>query len=496
MDELKALRICHNKLTNVPNFCNGNSTKSFTRKIKALFLNYNYITSISNDTFRCVTTLQKLRIGYNAIGTFPSMLFSNLKNLSYLEVSANAGHGMKIFPFAFASSSLTYLNIGFNGNALTVFQSIPETFKGLPILQTLALSHMNMMQMTDQNISDLFAPVTSLYNLVCLNCHLQCDIKSLIGNSPNLTKVNLNSNYFETISPGVFSEKSKIKTLLLNLNKIGHVSSKSLPIAFLNNLTHFDLSENPFICDCDLAWFIDWLKTVNKSRLRYYPKGYKCAFPSKWANKRLDEVHFSYLECHPFTTPEWIGMIGGPIIVVLIILSLIAYRNRWNIKHYIYMLRKRREYAPLRGEEFVYDAFVAYNQSIVLWVKNFLIPFLEGEHGLKLCVHERDFPVGGFINDNIVERMRQSKKIILVLSNSFASSEWCMFELKVAHSMHIKDSVEVIVILLEEIQAKNMNNAMKVLLENTTYLEWTDDNVGQELFITKLKDAMGVAVNG
>ncbi|KAL4216358.1 hypothetical protein ACF0H5_024085 [Mactra antiquata] len=495
MDELQALRIRHNKLTNVPNFCNGNSTKSFTKNMVALFLNYNYITSISNDPFRCLTTLEKLQIGHNVIGTFPSMLLSNLKNLTYFGVSANLGREMKIFPFAFASSTLTFLEIGFNGNALTVFQSIPETFKGLPILQTLDLSFINMMQMTDQNVTDLFAPVTSIDTLHCFKCYLQCDIKSLIGNNLNLTKVDLKGNYFETIRPGVFTEKSKMKTLLLGVNKIGHVSSKSLPITFLNNLTYLDLSENPFICDCDLVWFIDWLKTVNKSRLWYYPEGYKCAFPPKWANKRLDEVHFSYLECHPFTTPEWIGMIGGPITVVLIILSLIAYRNRWNIKHYIYMLRKRREYAPLRGEEFVYDAFVAYNQSIVLWVKNFLIPFLEGEHGLKLCVHERDFPVGGFINDNIVERMRQSKKIILVLSNSFASSEWCMFELKVAHSMHIKDSVEVIVILLEEVQAKNMNNAMKVLLENTTYLEWTDDNVGQELFITKLKDAMGVAVN-
>ncbi|KAL4220651.1 Toll-like receptor 3 [Mactra antiquata] len=496
MNKLRALRISHNKLPNVPNFCDGNSTNSFTKNLKNLFLNYNYISSISNDTFRCVRTLKKLQIANNVINTYPSMLLSSLKDLTYFDVSANAGHGMKIYPLAFASPTLTFLKIGFNGNALDVLQSIPDTFKGLPILQKLELGYINMMQLTDKNVSDLFAPVTTLDTLHCFRCSLQCDLKSVIGNKPNLTNVNLKSNYFQAINPGLFTANSKINKLFLGMNKISHVSLESLPLTFLNNLSVLDLSKNPFICDCKLAWFIDWLNTANKSHLQYYPDGYTCASPSKWANRRLEEVDFTYLECHPFTTPEWFGMIGGPLIVVLIILALIVYRNRWNIKHYIYLLRKRREYAPLRGDEFVYAAFVAYNKSVFMWVKNFLIPFLEGEHGLKLCVHERDFPVGGFINDNILERMRESKKIILVLSNSFATSEWCMFELKVAHSMHIEDNVEVIVILMEEIKAKNMNNSMKVLLQNTTYLEWTDDNVGQELFITKLKDAMGVNVNG
>ncbi|KAL4217809.1 Toll6p [Mactra antiquata] len=134
------------------------------------------------------------------------------------------------------------------------------------------------------------------------------------------------------------------------------------------------------------------------------------------------------------------------------------------------MLRKRREYLPLNGENFVYDGSVAYNKSVVQWVKNVLIPILKGEYNLKLCVHERDFPVGGFINDTIVQHMRESRRIILVLSNSFANSDWCMFELKIAHSMHIEDNVDVIAILIEEIEAKNMNNSMKVLLNNTTYV--------------------------
>ncbi|KAL4229670.1 Toll6p [Mactra antiquata] len=278
------------------------------------------------------------------------------------------------------------------------------------------------------------------------------------------------------------------------MNKIAHVSSESLPISFLNKLLHFDLSLNPFTCDCNLAWFIELLKTTNKSRLQHYPEGYTCFSPSNRVNTHLEDVQFSYLECNPLSTPEWIGIIGGALTVLVIITGILIYRYRWNIKHYVYMLRKRRQYMPLDRENFVYDGFVAYNKSVVQWIKNVLIPLLEGEYHLKLCVHERDFPVGGFINDTIVQHMRESRRIILVLSNTFANSDWCMFELKVAHSMQIEDNVEIIVILVEEIAAKNMNSSMKVLLEHTTYLEWTEDIVGNELFITKLKHAMGVGL--
>ncbi|KAL4234440.1 Toll6p [Mactra antiquata] len=495
MDSLETLRVSRNKLNQLPNFCIGNSSESFTKNLTILYMNLNLISSIHNDTFRCLSTIEKVQLARNIITSCPSYFLSSCHNLTYLDLSSNVGHSVNVYPYAFASNSLEFLKIGFNGNALDIYQSIPDTYSGLPKLEQLKLMYTNMMYMSNQNVSDLFSPLTSLKIFECFKCQLKCKLISVLGNKPNLTRVNLKSNYFQAIDHGIFTTESKITELYLGMNKIAHVSSETLPTSFLNKLSYFDLSQNPFICDCKLVWFIDWLRTANKSRIQYYPKGYTCASPSRWANKRLEEVHFSYLECHPFTIPEWCGLIGGPLVVIIIISGAFIYQNRWNIKHYIYMLRKRREYMPLNGENFTYDAFVAYNKSVVQWVKDVLIPLLEGEYNLKLCVHDRDFPVGGFINDTIVQHMRESRRLILVLSNSFVNSDWCMFELKVAHSMHIEDNVEVIAILIEDIEAKNMNNSMKVLLKTTTYLEWTEDLVGHELFITKLKDAMGVALN-
>jgi toll-like receptor 13 len=50
-----------------------------------------------------------------------------------------------------------------------------------------------------------------------------------------------------------------------------------------------------------------------------------------------------------------------------------------------------------------------------------------------LCIQYRDFEVGKLIVDNIVESMKESRKVILVMSNAFATSEWCHFEVLLAH---------------------------------------------------------------
>jgi toll-like receptor 13 len=105
-------------------------------------------------------------------------------------------------------------------------------------------------------------------------------------------------------------------------------------------------------------------------------------------------------------------------------------------------MRKRRNYQVIEGNDFVYDAFVGYESVDSAWVRRRLLPVLEEEIGLKLCIHERDFQPGVFINDNIVTNMDKSRKVILVLTNAFARSGWCMFELKIAHSNQIEKETE------------------------------------------------------
>ncbi|KAL4238245.1 hypothetical protein ACF0H5_002958 [Mactra antiquata] len=145
----------------------------------------------------------------------------------------------------------------------------------------------------------------------------------------------------------------------------------------------------------------------------------------------------------------------------------------------------KKNYKQFDGGNYLYDAFVAYSQDDSEWVIDKLLPILETEYGYKLCIHERDFGVGAYINDNIVQNINNSKKMLLVLSESFVNSGWCNFELKVALCKHIEEDYPVIVIILQEV--RQMNTSLKTLLKMTTYLEWKDGGAEEDLFWNKLQ---------
>nr|AIZ97750.1 toll-like receptor 13 [Cyclina sinensis] len=490
MHKLYKLDMSDNNLNQIPNFCMSDNNSSLLPKLRDIYLNDNKIVEIRKEIFRCLGSLHELEIRQNFISVFPDDMLMNTPQLWSLNAEKNSGHHARIEPYAFRSKSLGVLKIGSNGGGKTAFTSVTETFKYLPKLIALEVSYFNMFDMPAQSINTLFSPLSNLKYLMCYNCQIRDDPKLFLSNKSQLNRIKLDRNYIENISNDTFKSNPLLKTLSINMNKIGHLKASEISVDFLNSLDSLDLSHNPFICDCDLEWFITWLKSTKTAKVEYYPQNYVCAYPANMAGTKLTDVHYTYRECHPFTVWEWVGIVGGPIAVVLAIVSFVLYRKRWSIKHYIYLMRKRRNYILVDGENFLYDAFVAYNQEDSDWVREHLLPVLEDEHQLKLCIHERDFRAGILINDNIVTCIEQSKKIIIILSNEFAKSGWCMFELRVAHSKHIEDEMELVVILLERINGRNMNNSMKTLLETTTYIEWTEDQHGQLLFWNQLKASM------
>ncbi|KAL4240723.1 hypothetical protein ACF0H5_001511 [Mactra antiquata] len=273
----------------------------------------------------------------------------------------------------------------------------------------------------------------------------------------------------------------------MNENRIVLLSPKHLPLTLLNQLDTIDLSDNPFSCDCYLKWFIDWLKTIDIAKVKHAKK-HICASPDRHVGKSLFDVEFTFFECHPLQKLMWVIIIAISSLLVLLIISLIVYRNRWNIKHLIYLYRMRRNYIQIEGNNYLYDAFVAYSQDDSDWVIDKLVPILESEYGYKLCIHERDFDIGAYINDNIVQNIKNSKRALLVLSESFVNSGWCNFEMKVALIKHIEEDFPVIVIILQTV--RNTNTSLETLLKMTTYLEWKDSAADEDLFWNKLRGAM------
>ncbi|XP_045199681.2 toll-like receptor 4 [Mercenaria mercenaria] len=490
LPSLQALYLSDNNLRKFPQFCTTtNKNESYFPSLRFLNIGQNEISKLTRSNLNCIAGLHNLSISSNYISVIPNNLLVNT-TISDLNLNNQNVRKFKIERYAFRSNSLLNLYIGYNANVDDVFESL-DTFEYCSYLLRLGISNIKMTSSTSEVVYTLFAPLKKLLYFNCYACEINQDPKFFLANKPNLITADMSGSLIQTLTSESFKQNLALKKLRLQFNKLVHLPASALPVKLLKQLEIIDLSNNPFTCDCNLQWFIDWLNVPeNKKKISTHHWNYNCANPEKWMNKPLAEVTFSYRECHPWNLWIWVGIVVGPCLLVAAITGLVVYRNRWNIKHYIYLLRKKKQYHLIQGDNYQYDAFVGYEANDSVWVRRRLIPVLEAEEGLKLCIHERDFQAGVFINDNIVQNINASQKVILILTNAFAQSGWCMFELKVAHSKQIEEETEVLVILLEKIDARNINHSLKVLMDTTTYIEWTEDVAGQQLFWTKLKDAM------
>lgn len=126
-------------------------------------------------------------------------------------------------------------------------------------------------------------------------------------------------------------------------------------------------------------------------------------------------------------------------------------------------------------------------------MRSTLQPMLEGDCGYTLSLHYREFLPGVNIVDNIVEFMYDSRKILIVVTPKFLSSEWCMFEVDQGIRRMMEKPNALVVIMLNEIPATELPNSLQLLLNNFTYLKWDENKLDK--MREKLMAALGKPLN-
>jgi toll-like receptor 13 len=175
--------------------------------------------------------------------------------------------------------------------------------------------------------------------------------------------------------------------------------------------------------------------------------------------------------------------------------ALLLFSYRWHFRLLMYEAfrgadsgaRQRR----LATNNFRYDVFVSYAAQDLHWVRQHLMPELEGRLGLRLCIHERDFILGNNIVDNIAHCVNRRKKIIMVFSNHFKRSQWCQFELNycLRHVMEYDDAL--IVLCVDDVTSREMTTAMMAVLKVTTYIQWAEFRDAVRAFWGRVQIALG-----
>ena len=124
------------------------------------------------------------------------------------------------------------------------------------------------------------------------------------------------------------------------------------------------------------------------------------------------------------------------------------------------------------------------------WVINDLrINLEEGPQPFRVFIKGRDFIPGGTIVDTIHESIQQSRRTILILTQSFVESEWCYFEMQMARMRLYHENRDVLIlVMLEEILDDKLTLSLRQLLCRQDYFKWPLDQAGQDLFWRRLEE--------
>ena len=482
---LEKLVLSENYISNMPAFCSKNSTFYNLRFVNLYNNNINHVTKIS---FSCLSALESLNMARNNISVFPPETFSSLSRLETLNLRDMRTRVKRVGRNAFAIPSLKEFN--FYGNHFPLFCVTCDLLQKCSNLERLDLSY-NVMPKKTYKANFLLGRQTKLRDLYLLGVDWKLIPENFFKLVPNVSKVHLSNNGLIRLNSNTFSEQSKINELFLYQNSITHIEEGAFTTAFWQNIKTLDLSNNSFSCDCDLLWFKQKLEKYS-SKFKYYPQKYMCSLPPDQKDVHISNFRLKPEDCETKSELLTVLVSSDSICLVAIILILTAYKGRWHIRYWVYLLRYRRsDYRHLGNVDFRYDAFVIYSDEDSNFVHNTLMPKLEDDEQYRLCIHFRDFQPGKIIAGNIVESMSNSRMAIVVLSKYFCESRWCKFELIIAQDRWLNnESDALLLIMLEDLESGHITKDLRALIRTTTYIMWTEDNLGQRLFWDQIRNTL------
>lgn len=335
----------------------------------------------------------------------------------------------------------------------------------------------------------------------------------------SLREIFLQHNRISVINNATFIGLRQIRVLKIDHNRLTIYNLWTLP----STLIQVTLSYNPWSCDCefterlrewmirgdavqditlvrciynttDMDYYQEYYYTNNNSDIGFYvsqENGTLCTGTTNIDNSINGNLTATKTIIQRQVIQDYLPLLvitlGVFAVIVLVTLILFIFRQEvrvWFHSKFGIRLFQRKTDLDHDDRDKLFDAFVSYSSKDEAWVAEVLAPALEPNY--KLCLHYRDFPVGAFLADTIVQAVDSSKRTIMILSENFIKSEWCRFEFKSAHHQVLRDRRRrLIVVLLGQVPHKDLDPDIRLYLKTNVYLQW-----GDKLFWEKLKYAL------
>ncbi|KAK6195291.1 hypothetical protein SNE40_000752 [Patella caerulea] len=391
--------------------------------------------------------------------------FISANNLEYLNLSYCGLYNMK--RKVFGLGNLEILDI--SGNSLSIINL--TVFDEFPNLKTLRAS--NALLDNDflaQNGRRFFRPLRKLKNLDLSSNGFVFIPNELFNSMVTLKVLNLAQNNLITI-PDV-TQLVKLNSLYFNHNAINTLryETRDMLEKTRENNKKFQLHlwGNVFICTCEAIPFLLWLE---ETRVNLDRNNYSCVESSgiPTSTKAVYKQWTSFnRKC---VSSSWLNLAIGEfaIVALTLIVAFVFSKNKMKLKLLLLRMTGKNIY-PKKRDDFVYDAFIIYTDSISGWVCNELRNELETNRGIKLNLRDRDHLPGGSRADDLSDAIRDSWKIVLILTEEFLRSDLAYFTMcNCLSSIRLTTPQRLIVLIDHQI---NLTANLDFLLEAVT-----EDNI-------------------
>ncbi|XP_061169335.1 toll-like receptor 13 [Saccostrea echinata] len=474
---LKKLDLRENSFEEIPLFCNE-VNKSTNPNLQELILSNTDIKNIFKNDFTCLPSLRKLDLSHTKLEELNDNIFSSLRSLTWLKIR-NVKCLKKISTYAFNISSL--LTLKFVSNDFKFTNASENMFALCTNVTSLDLSGNHFPTGSLGHL--LLKPLQRLEKLSLQENRMNSIHVDTFKSLKKLKILSLTRNKLSSWKPTVFKNLSNLVELRLDQNKIAILNKTSIPLELMDNLHTLTLAINPFDCGCDMIWFKNWCQKTNVTLLSF-PYRYTCQTPKNLYQKTILNLNLTEDDCKEKNPWIIILIATSTSAFFLLIVSILISVHLPTIKNVIYYcrLRKRGYVKLLNEQEFKYDAYVVYCEADEKWVLRKLVRRLEAK-GIRLCIPDREFEVGVERCSEIENAFKDSRKIVVVLSNEFVKNEWCLWQNNlVEERIRQRGDSTVVFLLYKSINSKNMISSVHRTLKKRSVVTWHEGGTKESMF--------------
>ncbi|XP_054768824.2 insulin-like growth factor-binding protein complex acid labile subunit [Lytechinus pictus] len=502
LPNLKFLDISYNRLYRLEKYSFYGMANLTTLNISC----NNQLATIENGAFVSLDHLQSLGLSGCLLSQIHSP-FANLNELSILDMSYTSVELM--YELFTGLNNLTRLNMRGSGidekslwnspsnppllSALSTLERlylkgnqldglIPGTFRGLESLQHLELDNSDITVLHE----DIFTNLTSLQTLTFDGNHIAELTPRHLSDLSSLYGISIRKNEIRIIATDVFTNNPHLSYLYISHNHLTTIQEGTvLPRKTL------DVSNNPFTCNCEFGWFVNWLDQAQVSII--HPEQTNCSPVSPAPFKNRPILSFDPREvCGP---KVWVYVITTFAIVTCLMVCIVAYQRRWLINYRLFHLKilllgRRDGHDGRERLDYEYDINIAFDDDDEKWVRTELKPGLEERLPTfdRIVCGDDDLPLGMFYIDAITEVVEHSYKSVLIVSNRSVDNHAFINKLRLAvDHMNEVELEKIILIFKEDIPDGRLPYLIRLFLsKNKPYFRWSEDKYGQKLMWGKL----------